>query len=107
MQLFIQNNSKKFRKLLDNGIIIDYNKLRKGNKKGGETMNTSELKAAMARKDISIPKLSELLEINKKTMYSRFSGETEFSLSEIKKIAEVLELSNEDILIIFFTEKVA
>lgn len=70
-------------------------------------MNISELKAAMARKDISIPKLSELLEINKKTMYSRFSGETEFSLSEIKKIAEVLELSNEDILIIFFTEKVA
>lgn len=70
-------------------------------------MNISELKAAMARKDINIPKLSELLEINKKTMYSRFSGKTEFSLSEIKKIAEVLELSNEDILIIFFTEKVA
>ena len=69
-------------------------------------MNVSELKAAMARKDISIPKLAELVEINKKTMYSRFSGETEFSLSEIKKIAEVLSLTNEDILIIFFTEKV-
>lgn len=70
-------------------------------------MNTLELKAAMARKDISIPRLAELLGMSKKTIYSRFSGDTDFSLSEIRKIAKILDLSNEDILIIFFTGKVA
>lgn len=70
-------------------------------------MNFAELKAAMARKGISIPRLAELLGISKKTIYTRFSGDTDFTLKEIKRIAEVLELSDEDILIIFFTEKVA
>lgn len=70
-------------------------------------MNFPELKAAMARKNINIPLLAEMLKISKKTIYSRFSGETDFNLSEIRKIAEILELSSEDILIIFFAEKVA
>ena len=70
-------------------------------------MNMAELKAAMARKNISIPQLANLLKISKKTIYSRFSGETDFSLSEIRKIAVILELSNDDIMVIFFTEKVA
>jgi hypothetical protein len=48
-----------------------------------------------------------MLKISKKTIYSRFSGETDFNLSEIRKIAEILELTSEDILIIFFAEKVA
>jgi predicted transcriptional regulator len=70
-------------------------------------MNFPELKAAMARKNINIPLLAEMLKISKKTIYSRFSGETDFNLSEIRKIAEILELTSEDILIIFFAEKVA
>ena len=70
-------------------------------------MNMAELKAAMARKNISIPQLANLLKISKKTIYSRFSGETDFSLSEIRKIAVILELSNDDIMVIFFAEKVA
>lgn len=70
-------------------------------------MNIPELRAAMARKNISIPQLADLLEMSKKTMYSRFSGDTDFSLSEIQKIAKILELSKAEILIIFFTEKVA
>ena len=70
-------------------------------------MNIAELKAAMARKNISAPQLADLLKISKKTIYSRFSGETDFSLSEIRKIAVILELSNDDIMVIFFAEKVA
>lgn len=70
-------------------------------------MNMAELKAAMARKNISAPQLADLLKISKKTIYSRFSGETDFSLSEIRKIAVILELSNDDIMVIFFAEKVA
>ena len=70
-------------------------------------MNYPELRAAMARKNISIPQLAVLLGMSKKTIYSRFSGDTDFSLSEIQRIAKILELSNDEILIIFFTEKVA
>lgn len=70
-------------------------------------MNMAELKAAMARKNISTPQLANLLKISKKTIYSRFSGETDFSLSEIRKIAVILELSNDDIMVIFFAGKVA
>lgn len=70
-------------------------------------MNILELKGAMARKDISIPKLGELLGISKKTIYSRFSGETQFTLSEIQKIKVILDLTDEELLIIFFREKVA
>lgn len=70
-------------------------------------MNILELKAAMARKGISIPQLADVLKLSKKTMYTRFSGETDFNLSEIRKIADVLELSYEEIKVIFFDDKVA
>lgn len=70
-------------------------------------MQILELKAVMAKKEISIPKLAEMLGINKKTMYSRFSKTTDFSQSEISRIAKILELSDNDILNIFFAEKVS
>jgi transcriptional regulator with XRE-family HTH domain len=70
-------------------------------------MNISELKAEMARKNISIPKLADLIGINKKTLYSRFSGTTVFNQAEIAAIAKELNLSDEDILNIFFAEKVS
>lgn len=70
-------------------------------------MNISELRAAMARKNINIPRLAELVGISKKTMYSRFSGETDFTQPEISTIAEILELKENDIIVIFFTEKVS
>lgn len=70
-------------------------------------MNISELRAAMARKNISVPQLASLIGISKKTLYSRLSGETDFNLSEIRKIALVLKLSEAEILNIFFALKVA
>ena len=70
-------------------------------------MNIPELKAALARKNISIPKLAELIGTSKKTMYSRFSGNTDFSQSEISQISGILELSDSDILLIFFNNKVS
>ena len=74
---------------------------------GGENVNVLELKAAMARKEISIPRLGELLGIGKQTIYSRFSGKTQFTLIEIQKIRIILDLSDEELLIIFFNPKVA
>lgn len=70
-------------------------------------MNFNDLNAEIARCGLTIPELSKRIGISKKTMYSRMKGETEFSQSEISKIAEVLNLDGERILNIFFAEKVA
>ncbi len=70
-------------------------------------MNISELKAEMARKDITIPQLADSISVSKKTLYSRFKGETSFTQPEIVAIAKVLNLTNTKIFAIFFAEEVA
>ena len=70
-------------------------------------MNFSELRAEMGRCNLSIPKLADIIKVSKKTLYSRFSGETDFSQPEIVSIAKALNLSDEAILRIFFAEKVS
>lgn len=70
-------------------------------------MNALELKAEMLRHDISIPKMAELLGMNKKTLYSRFCGATSFSQDEICKISKILNFDNDDIIRIFFDDKVS
>lgn len=70
-------------------------------------MNISELKAEMARNDITIPQLADSISVSKKTLYSRFKGETSFTQPEIVAIAKALKLSNTKIFAIFFAEEVA
>ena len=75
--------------------------------KGDEGLNFNDLNAEIARCGLSLPELAKRIGISKKTIYSRMKGETEFTQSEISKIAEVLQLGGERILSIFFAEKVA
>lgn len=70
-------------------------------------MNIAELKAEMVRHSITIPQLAEMLHLSKKTIYSRFKGETCFTQPEIAAIAKILKLSNSKILVIFFANEVA
>lgn len=70
-------------------------------------MNVSELKAEIARCDLSLPKLADLIKIDKKTMYSRIKGETSFKQDEIVKISIALNLTEEQIISIFFTDLVS
>lgn len=70
-------------------------------------MNAAELKAAMARKGLSIPKLADCIGIGKKAFYQKMRGETQFKLCEIQGIATALDLSPENIRVIFFDEKVS
>lgn len=70
-------------------------------------MNIAELKAEMARQNITIPQLAELIHVSKKTLYSRLKSETCFTQPEIAAIAKALKLSNTKIFIIFFAEDVA
>lgn len=70
-------------------------------------MNISELKAVIAKNGMTVPKLAEAIGISKKALYMKMEEETAFTQKEISAIARVLSLSNEDIILIFFTEKVA
>lgn len=70
-------------------------------------MNILELKAEMARKNISIPQLATSIGISKKALYEKLSEKTMFKQNEISSIAKKLELSDEKVLYIFFNELVS
>lgn len=70
-------------------------------------MNINDLKAEIARNNLSIPKLAELIDIDKKTLYSRMNGETNFKQEEISAIAKVLDLTSDKIMFIFFADVVS
>lgn len=70
-------------------------------------MNISELNAELARKNISIPELAKLMGVSKKLIYSRFKGETSFKHDEICKIVNILSLSQEKMMLIFFSNQVS
>ena len=65
-------------------------------------MNINDLKAEIARNDLTIPKLALLIGMDKKTLYSRINGDTSFKQEEIVKLSQVLNLSEDSILHIFF-----
>lgn len=67
-------------------------------------MNAFDLKAEIARCDLTIPKLADMIGMDKKTLYSRISGETSFKQTEIVKISQVLNLGEEKIMHIFFAD---
>lgn len=66
-------------------------------------MNIKDLNAEIARQDLSVPKLADKLGVSKKTLYSRFKGETSFKQDEIYEISKVLKLNKDKIFKIFFT----
>lgn len=70
-------------------------------------MNLNDLNAEIARCNLSIPKLATLIGLDKKTLYSRMKGETAFKQPEIVKISQVLNLTQEKILSIFFADSVS
>lgn len=72
-----------------------------------KAMNINDLNAEIARCGLTIPKLAELIGLDKKTLYSRMKGETAFKQPEIANISKVLKLTQEKILDIFFADSVS
>ena len=70
-------------------------------------LNIKELKIELVKQNLSIPKLADLIHMNKTTLYKRFNGKICFSQKEISDISTVLGLSQERIFEIFFTAEVA
>lgn len=70
-------------------------------------MDFNEFKACMARSGYSIPKLAKEIDMSKTALYNKAKGISEFTLEDIQKIARVLNMTKNQILIVFFAEKVS
>jgi len=77
------------------------------NGKEENDLNSNDLRAEIARNGLTIPKLALLIGMDKKTLYSRINGETAFRQTEIVKVSQVLKLSEETIMQIFFADMVS
>lgn len=70
--------------------------------------NIKKLKSKMVERDISVDLLSEQTGISRDTLYRRFHCDgRDFTVAEVNSISKVLNLSLEDIMLIFFTQVVA
>lgn len=70
-------------------------------------MDKYKLEYYMKLKGKSKKELCEAIDISEAAFYRKCNGGSEFTRDEIIKIAETLELSGDDILSIFFAEKVS
>ena len=70
-------------------------------------MNTAKLRGKIAEKGFTITYFCEAANINRSTFDRKVAGRGEFTREEIEKIIRVLEMTDEETRIIFFTESVA
>ena len=65
-------------------------------------MNLPELRAAVARKNMTNRDLASQMGLSRTAFHQKMNGEREFKNSEIKYLAHVLSLSMADVNTIFF-----
>lgn len=70
-------------------------------------MNNIELKVKLMRSNMSVEDLAQRMGINKVTLYRKIKGESQFDLNEIKEVAAILNLTQNEIFSIFFTNQLA
>lgn len=64
----------------------------------------NELKAEVVRQGLTLDELSNAIGINPASLSRKMSGVSDFYRGEIEKIVQVLHLSGDDVLRIFFAE---
>ena len=69
-------------------------------------MQCSSLRAEIARKNKTNRALASKLGLSEQAFYNKVNGKTEFKNSEMLTLAEELDLSMEDVNVIFFDAKV-
>lgn len=62
-----------------------------------------KLKAARVQADVSVKEIATCLGLNEVTVYRKFNGESEFTLSEVMTLKEMLKLDTQTFCAIFFT----
>lgn len=70
---------------------------------GRGTFNVLKLKGQLAERGLNITQLATLIGMNRDTLYRRMrNGGAQFRLGDVRKICEVLHLSYDAMLSIFF-----
>lgn len=69
-------------------------------------VNTSKLKATIVERGMLQEQVAMQLGMTSATFNYKVNNKTEFRASEIKKLAEVLHLTMEEVFAIFFAEEV-
>lgn len=70
-------------------------------------MNAKNLKIAMVREEVTPEQLCERAGFSTTSYYRKLKGETEFTQSEIASIAAILHLGRDEVISIFFDDKVS
>ena len=70
-------------------------------------VNRKLLRERIDAKGIKIRFIADKLGISHQSMYDKVNGRTEFKESEIAILIDILDLSPEDVMLIFFTREVA
>lgn len=70
-------------------------------------MNEMELRAELARQGYTIPSFSQAIGISKKAGYEKVKGITNFTQPELAKAKQVLSLTDQRFLSIFFDDIVS
>lgn len=69
-------------------------------------INTLKLKAAIAESGMNQKQIAKMLGVSLCTFNYKLNGVSEFKVSEIKKLAELLKMENETMVKIFFADNV-
>lgn len=70
-------------------------------------MKVNELKAEIVRNEMSIEGLADAIGIGRTTLWRKFNNPDNFTLEEITKIGEILNIDGNRLLEIFFNKKVS
>jgi len=68
-------------------------------------MNSQKLKAKMVEHRISQRVLAKMLDINLVTLNHKINGSAKFNIDEIRKIIDILNLSGDEVMLIFFPDE--
>ena len=70
-------------------------------------VNVDLLKGKITERGTNVSEIAVKMGVDKATLYRRIADGSSFTIGEVEKIAEVLKLSHEEAISIFFTSGVA
>lgn len=65
-------------------------------------MDYNELNSEFAKKGLTIPRVAVMIGIGKKALYQKMRGETQFKQNEIRDLKNILTLSDDRVIELFF-----
>lgn len=70
-------------------------------------IDKNKFRGKVVSEGLTMGNVAEMLNINPTTLHRKLSGESEFTRKEIQQLRGILNLSAEDVDLIFFSEELA